>query len=128
MSHVVLIVDDSSTMRKILRRSLSMSNLEIAAVHEASHGGEALEILARANVDVALVDINMPQMSGLELVEHMAGTGSLQKTAVVVVSTERSEARIGRLTQLGAHYLAKPFHPEQLRGAVELALAARRAQ
>ena len=126
MSHVFLIVDDSSTMRKILKRALSMSHLEVGTVHEASHGGEALEILARADVDVAFVDINMPHMNGLELMQRMVEAGSLRRTAVVIVSTERSEERIERLTELGAHYLAKPFHPEQVRGAVERALAATR--
>jgi two-component system chemotaxis response regulator CheY len=126
VSHSILIVDDSPIMRKMLRRVITMTKLDFDVVHEASNGLEALEVLSRATADVALVDINMPEMNGIELIERLAETGKLAETIVVVISTERSEARMARLAELGvSRYLTKPFRPEDLRDAVETTLAER---
>ena len=61
----VLIVDDSSVMRKIVERSLRQANLTISQVFEAGNGEEALGVLSREKVDLILCDINMPVMDGL---------------------------------------------------------------
>jgi two-component system chemotaxis response regulator CheY len=114
MSQNVLIVDDSPLMRKMLRRVFKMAELDFASIHEAGNGIEALAVFATEQVDLAFVDINMPEMNGLELIQRLAETGKLQTTKVVVISTERNEGRIDRLKRLGIHYLPKPFRPEDV--------------
>jgi two-component system chemotaxis response regulator CheY len=119
MSRSLLIVDDSRLMRKVLKKAILMANLEVDPILEAGNGRVALEILGKHPVDLALVDINMPEMDGVELVEEMYALGLLRTTDVLMVSTERSEARVERLTTLGVKgYLMKPFRPEDLRRVV----------
>jgi two-component system chemotaxis response regulator CheY len=114
MSQNVLIVDDSPLMRKMLLRVFRMAELDFAAVHEAGNGIEALAVFARESIDLAFVDINMPEMNGLTLIQRLGELGKLKSTRVVVISTERNEARIERLSRLGIHYLSKPFKPEDV--------------
>lgn len=126
MSSSLLIVDDSPLMRKVLRKAISMADLGFDAILEAGNGRLALEIFAKHTVDLALVDINMPEMSGVDLIERLSAVGVLQTTDVIVVSTERNEARVERLTTLGVKgYLMKPFRPEDLRRVVLAARADR---
>jgi len=69
-----MIVDDSATMRKIVIRTVRMSGLNISRVEEAGNGAEALEKLSANPVDIILCDINMPEMSGMELAKIKAST------------------------------------------------------
>jgi two-component system, chemotaxis family, chemotaxis protein CheY len=70
-------------------------------------------------VDIVFTDINMPQMSGLELVEQMSKDGLMQNVPVVIVSTERSKARIDELRRQGIKaYIKKPFKPEDLKAVI----------
>lgn len=119
MRHHILIVDDSPVMRKIVARSVECSGLAVGDVHQAGNGLEALDVLAQHAVDVVFADINMPQMSGMELVERLAADGRLPAQPVVILSTERSEERIHRLRTLGVRaYLKKPFRPEDFKKVV----------
>lgn len=119
MSYNVLVVDDSPLARKMIVRSLKLAEVDVGTVHEASNGEEALELLAHNWVDIVFADINMPKMNGIALIEKMASDKMLEKVPVVIVSTERSEARIEHLRNLGTRaYLAKPFRPEAVRDVV----------
>jgi len=116
MSYRVLIVDDSSVVRHIVRRALTISGIEADPVFEAGNGREALAVLHGNWIDIVFADINMPLMSGAELVEVMAREGMLSATPVVIVSSEHSEKRVQELKQLGARaFLVKPFRPEAIR-------------
>ncbi len=126
MSVRILAVDDSAIVRAMVRKAIGMSGLDVGAFHEAGNGREALELLATTPVDVVFADINMPEMSGLELVERMAADAALAAVPVVVVSSERNEARIEELRARGVRYLKKPFRPEDFREVV-LALRAQGA-
>ena len=112
----VLIVDDSSVMRKIVGRSLRQAGLDVLQVLEASNGSEAL-VLARENpVDLILSDINMPLMDGLEFVRQLRGIESTQQTPVVMITTEAGEGHVVEALALGASgYIRKPFTPEQIK-------------
>ncbi len=111
-----LIVDDSKILRGMVRRILGMTGLAIGEVHEAGSGKEALEVLGQHHVDVVLADLNMPEMSGTELVERIRKTPNLAHTNVVIISSERAQATVDALKQLGVHaYLTKPFRAEALR-------------
>lgn len=115
----VLVVDDSAVMRRMVVRSLAVAGLAVDKVHEADGGQRALEILNQHWIDLVLCDINMPHMSGIELVEKMKSDALIAKVPVVMVTTERSEIRIAQLKKLGVTaYLNKPFRPEELAKAV----------
>lgn len=115
MSLNVLVVDDSAVMRAMIIRTLRLSRIGLGEVYEAAHGGEALEMLDRHWIDLALVDINMPVMNGEELIERVREQPHTAGVSIVVVSTEGSESRIERLRAQGARFVRKPFTPEDLR-------------
>jgi two-component system, chemotaxis family, chemotaxis protein CheY len=115
----LLIVDDSPVTRKMVRRAIGLAGIQIATVHEAANGQEALDRLKEHRVDLVLADINMPVMNGMELVERMSQDPGLANVPVVIVATPMSEQRVERLLDIGARaYLAKPFRPEALRDLV----------
>jgi two-component system chemotaxis response regulator CheY len=119
MSYSILIVDDSPTIRSVIKKSISMSGIDVGEVHEAGNGIEALAVLSQQWIDIVLADINMPQMNGIELVEHMVKDKMLETTPVVIVSSERSQARVAEFKKRGVSaYIKKPFKPEDIRDVV----------
>ena len=119
MSLRILVVDDSPVMRKMVIRVLGMSGLPIEAVHEASQGQEALDVLARdRGINLGLFDVNMPVLNGEQLVEQIRAEPHTAGLPVVMVSTEGSAERIARLKKLGAAFIRKPFGPEALLDAI----------
>ncbi len=120
MSKDVLIVDDSATMRKMVRRVMDMAGLDVGEYHEAGNGIEALAVLSDCDVGAMLVDINMPTMNGIQLLSRMKQSDRLKDIPVVIVSTEGSQQRIEELIKGGAvGFIRKPFQPEQLRDILE---------
>jgi two-component system chemotaxis response regulator CheY len=118
MALSVLVVDDSSVMRSIVIRTLRMSGLELNEVLQAGNGKEALEILGKTWVDLVLLDINMPVMNGIEMIESIRKIPELADLPMIVVSTESSTTRIDTLKQRGIGFVHKPFTPELLRNSV----------
>ncbi len=116
MSRNILIVDDSATMRKMIRRSIELAGLDVGAAYEAANGIEAFAQLASHDVAMVLLDVNMPVMNGIQFLKRMHDDQRLRSVPVVIASTEGSETRIRELMQHGARgFVRKPFHPEQLR-------------
>jgi two-component system chemotaxis response regulator CheY len=116
MAANILVVDDSGTMRGMIRRTLSISGLDIGEVFEAANGIEALAQMAQHQIGVVLLDINMPVMNGVQLVGRIRDDEQLREIPVIIASTEGSETRINELLKAGARgYVRKPFRPEQLR-------------
>ncbi len=112
----ILIVDDSSVMRKIVERCLRQAGIELEQVLEAGHGGEALAHLSEQMVDLILCDINMPVMDGLEFVQQLRATENGKTVPVVMITTEGSEAHVVQALSRGANgYIRKPFTPEQVK-------------
>jgi len=112
----VLIVDDSSVMRKIVERSLRQAGLGIAQVVEAANGAEALAAVEANKVDLILCDINMPVMDGLEFVRQLAHVENAKGVPVVMITTEGSEGHVVQALSAGARgYIRKPFTPDQVK-------------
>ena len=115
----VLIVDDSSAIRKILVRVLSQTDLPIKRVHEANDGAEALKIIEANDVSLILSDINMPNVDGLELLQKLRLTPKWKDLSVVMITTEGSQAKVMEAVQLGAKgYVRKPFTADQIKEKV----------
>ena len=116
MGNDVLIVDDSATIRAMVKKIIGMIGLDVGEVYEVANGIEALAQLFDHDVAVLLVDINMPTMNGIQLLERMKQNDRLKDIPIVIASTEGSQKRIKQLRKLGvAGYVRKPFQPEQLR-------------
>ncbi len=116
MSHRILIVDDSATIRAMIKKAIGMIGLDVGEVLEACNGMEALAQLADHPPSVVLADINMPIMNGLQLVDIMRKHKTLKDIPVVIVSTEGSQQRMEELAAHGiTGYIRKPFRPEQLK-------------
>jgi len=116
MSFNVLIVDDSETMRAVIRKAVTLSGVPVNEFREAGNGLEALAILEEAWMDVVLTDINMPEMGGMELLRAIKTNRDLENVPVIFISTESSEIRKEEAARLGvAAYVKKPFLPETIR-------------
>jgi two-component system chemotaxis response regulator CheY len=115
----VLIVDDSSVMRKIVERSLRQAGLEPMVVLEAGSGVEGLEVLGAQSVHLILSDINMPSMDGLEFLRQLRGQNLAEGVPVVMITTESSEEHVKQAILSGAQgYIRKPFTAEQVKERV----------
>lgn len=109
----VLIVDDSSTMRKIISRSLRQAGLPVDEIFEAGDGIEGLSVLSSKGVDLILSDINMPNMDGLEFIKQVRANGN--KAPIVMITTEGGEDILKQAMDNGASdSIKKPFTPDQL--------------
>jgi len=116
----VLIVDDSKVVRFVIKKSLDIAGVPTSTVFEAENGREGLEILNKEWIDLVFVDINMPVMTGLEMIDIMNRDGILSSIPVVIISTEGSETRIDNLKSKGVRaYIRKPFKPEVLKKVVD---------
>lgn len=103
-----LIVDDFSTMRRIIRSLLKESGYENA--DEAEDGVVALDVLRNAAFDFVISDINMPNMNGFELLAQIKADETLRHLPVLMVTAEARKEDIVRAAQEGAAgYIVKPF-------------------
>jgi len=118
----VLVVDDSAVMRAMILKSLRMSGIDLGTTREATNGQEGLDALRDAPVDIVIVDINMPVMTGEEMIERMKADPALRDLPVLIISTEGSRARQKRLRELAASFIHKPFAPEKIRDTIQTML------
>jgi two-component system, chemotaxis family, chemotaxis protein CheY len=115
MSFNLLIVDDSSSMRSVVKKIVGLSGIDVNQLLEADNGRRALEVLGGDWVDAVILDINMPEMNGLELLKKMGEDTLMKSIPVVMISTEASEAHIKTAFELGAKgFIRKPFLPEEV--------------
>jgi two-component system chemotaxis response regulator CheY len=126
VSATILTVDDSATVRQLVRSALEAEGHE---VREAGDGVEALQMLRTTRVDCVITDLYMPIMDGLTLVRAIRGLQTHRFTPILLLTTEAGEEtkRAGR--EAGATgWLVKPFRREQLRQVVLRVLGSVRAE
>jgi len=115
MAFNILIVDDSPATRRVVRRVVDISGVDIGKYLEAGNGVDALAVLRSDWVDLVMTDINMPDMDGQQLLIEIRNDPMLATIPVLVVSTDRSESRARQMLSLGADgYVSKPFMPAAL--------------
>ncbi|MBF0110270.1 MAG: response regulator [Magnetococcales bacterium] len=117
----VLIVDDSSVMRKIVSRGLRQAGFKVDDILEAGDGQEALGILAGdSNFQLILSDWNMPVMDGLNFVKSVrGGSGPSKSIPIVMVTTEGGESKVQAAIEAGANgHIKKPFTPDTLKATL----------
>jgi two-component system chemotaxis response regulator CheY len=112
MSARVLVADDSSTMRKIIIRSLQA--VGVGTTTEAQDGAEAVSLFKPGEFDLVLTDWNMPGKTGLEVVQEIRAQDA--KVPIIMVTTEAEKGRVMQAIQAGvSDYLVKPFTADTLR-------------
>ncbi len=120
MAFNILIVDDSLTIRAVIKRTLIIADVPTKTIFEASDGQEALDILNNNWVDLVFSDLNMPGLSGFDMIKQMRDSNIIDDIPVVVISTEGSLTRVEELKKLGIRaYIHKPFTPEQIKSITE---------
>ena len=116
MAFNILIVDDSQTMRKVIRKSVVLSGFPVGECFEAGDGREALTLLQTHPVDVILTDFNMPGMNGLEMIRELKKDEKKGRTFVVMITTHSNDWVVQEGMALGIQgFIQKPFHPEAIR-------------
>jgi two-component system, chemotaxis family, chemotaxis protein CheY len=116
MSARVLIADDSTTMRKIILRSLSAVGVPTAV--EVADGEEAIKMFKPGDFDLVLTDWNIPGKNGLEVIQEIRKQDA--KVPIIMVTTESEKSRVMQAINAGvSDYLVKPFTADTLREKLE---------
>jgi two-component system, chemotaxis family, chemotaxis protein CheY len=114
----ILVVEDSSAMRGLI--ASIVDQIDNCEVIEAAGGFQALKELPRQQVDLVITDLNMPDITGFELISFIRKNPSHKSTPVIVVSSEDSGTNKAKSLALGANvYVSKPFEPSALKAEVE---------
>lgn len=107
----IMIVDDSSAMRMMIIRTLRQAGFGGNDVSQAADGAEALEAIRKASPDLVLADWNMPNMTGMELLQTLREEGN--KVLFGFVTTEATAPMRAKAKEAGAKFLiSKPFTVE----------------
>ena len=117
----ILIVDDSDTMRKILKNIIKVIP-EISEIVEKKNGLEGKEAVLEENFDLILTDWNMPEINGLEFVQYIKGSGSasVARTPVIMITTEGLKEQVITAIKAGVNdYIIKPFTPMEVQQKVK---------
>lgn len=116
MSKLILTVDDSASMRMLLKASLTAQGFLIESANDGVHG---LERMVEVVPDLLITDINMPKMDGFELIEAVRALPQFRGTPILVLSTEFSDDKKTRARSAGATgWITKPFDAEKLGAAI----------
>ncbi len=114
----ILVVDDFSTMRRIVKnvlRELGFSNMK-----EAEDGNSALQVLRSSKIDFVVTDWNMPGMDGLSLLKAIRADDKLKTIPVLMVTAEAKREQIIEAAQSGVNgYVVKPFNAHTLKTKME---------
>jgi len=108
----VMIIDDSSTVRKFVSFSLKMKGFDVIV---AEDGLDALEKMPNDGVDLIITDLNMPNMDGYTLITNIRGSEKFAHIPIIILSSESGDDDIEKGRKLGANaYLVKPFNAMRL--------------
>ncbi len=114
----VLIVDDFATMRRILKNILTQ--IGFTNLYEAGDGKNALKVLKNQKIDLIMCDWNMPEMTGLDLLNAVRADGNLKGIPFVMVTAEAQKENIIQAVQAGVNnYVVKPFTAETITQKLE---------
>lgn len=123
----ILVVDDSSTMRRIIGNVIMQLGFNKEDYDEAEDGVKAWKMLNEGQYDVILTDWNMPNMNGLELVKKIRADGSHIKTPIIMITTEGGRGEVIAALRAGVNnYIVKPFPVETLKEKLDSVLNVRK--
>jgi two-component system chemotaxis response regulator CheY len=120
----ILVVDDSKVMREMMIACLR--GQEGFAFEQASSGLEAIEQLSLKPFDLLLLDLNMPDIGGIEVLEFVRSQDRLRDVPIIIITTRGDDESKARALAAGAtRYLTKPFNPEIIQSEVASVLKAK---
>lgn len=120
MNIKVMVVDDSSTMRRIIINVLIQIGIPEENIFDAKDGIDALGKLKSKNIDLILTDWNMPKMNGLQLVQNLRRLPKYQKTPILMITTEGGKSEVVEALKSGINnYIVKPFSQEVLKNKLQ---------
>ncbi len=111
----VMVVDDSSVMRQIIKNNLKQLGFELGNLLDAEDGEEALNKINRGGIDLVISDWNMPKMTGIDLLRAVRADEVLKELPFLMVTSEADKEKIMEAVQAGVNqYIVKPFNANQL--------------
>ena len=128
MSYDVLVMDDSHTSRTMVKRALGMTGFPVGEVVEAKDGAEGLALLSTRPIQLVLMDLHMPVMSGEAFLKRVNQNPRWADLPIVILSAERNPARLATLLAPRRRYLSKPFRPEALKDVLAALFGAEKEQ
>jgi len=112
MAFKILTTDDSLTIRKIVKKAFKGYNCEL---FEASNGVEGLAAAVREAPDLILLDVTMPVMTGMEMLEKLKGAPETEKIPVIMLTAESGKENVTKAVRMGVKdYIVKPFKGDEL--------------
>ena len=112
MAYKILTVDDSKTIRMIVKKAFKPYNCEL---FEGENGVEGLAIAAKEMPDLIILDITMPVMTGIEMLEKLKAENALKDIPVIMLTAESGKENVMQIVKMGVKdYIVKPFKGEQL--------------
>lgn len=112
MKKVILVADDSPSIRKFVSFALAMKGYEIISVAD---GMEALEKLPNKQVSLVITDLNMPNLDGYELIKSMRNTDQFKEIPIIILTSLAGSDEVKKGMEIGANsYLVKPFDPKRI--------------
>ena len=119
----ILVIDDAPTVREQVRAALGTSEFQVIEAVDGAEGLQKLE--GDSEIAMVLCDINMPRLSGLELLDRLKTSGRIEKTPFVLLTSESQPGLIDRARKAGAKaWIVKPFKPTLLLAAMRRLLGA----
>lgn len=110
-----LIIDDSMVIRNIHKNVLKEKKFSADGIFEADNGASALEIAQKENIDLFMVDWNMPGINGLEFVKKIRAMPNYAATPIIMVTSEAAKYMVVEAIEAGVtNYIAKPIHGDVL--------------
>ena len=112
MAYKILTVDDSKTIRMIVKKAFKAYNCEL---YEGENGVEGLAIAAKEMPDLIILDITMPVMTGIEMLGKLKAESDLKDIPVIMLTAESGKENVMQIVKMGVKdYIVKPFKGEQL--------------
>ncbi|MAL16835.1 MAG: two-component system response regulator [Balneola sp.] len=111
----ILIVDDCPVMRMVIKRAINLCDFDIGEIEEAENGKEALRKIEKNTFSLVILDLNMPVMTGSEVLAHIKLNPSIKRMPILTVSAESNGPRVDIVSDLSSDFLHKPFSVEALR-------------
>ena len=115
----LLIVDNSKIVRRVLtytiKRYFEKEGFKVLNLFEAEDGLIAMDVMKKEKIDIMLLDLNMPNMTGEEVLEAVRANKEWNKTRIIMATTEGSKASVLKMIKKGANgYILKPFNEEAI--------------
>jgi two-component system, chemotaxis family, chemotaxis protein CheY len=125
MEKTIAVIDDSRTIRAIIRKSVLAAGVKVKGFHEAENGADGISVIKmnRDHLSLIIMDINMPKMDGVEMLQALRKEG-ISGIPILVISSHADTDMQATCKALGARaFVSKPFTHESFRAALELTMA-----